>query len=70
MFFGVAFGTWVTSVGRDLAARESACCSSFTFTFEPADAGTVMRIEAPATYVEVLDALDRCARAAVTGAGR
>ncbi|WP_405177900.1 hypothetical protein OG225_27185 [Nocardia sp. NBC_01377] len=60
------------SVGRDLAARESTCCSffTFTFTFEDTPAGTVMRIEAPVAYVEVLDALTERARAAVAGAGR
>ncbi|WP_216916772.1 hypothetical protein [Nocardia noduli] len=57
-------------VGRDLAARESTCCSFFTFTFEDTPAGTVMRIEAPVAYVEVLDALTERARAALAGAGR
>ncbi|WP_431966074.1 hypothetical protein [Nocardia sp. bgisy134] len=57
-------------VGRDLAARESACCSFFTFTFQSTLAGTVMRIEAPTAYVEVLDALAARAQTAVAGAGR
>ncbi|MGN2642106.1 MULTISPECIES: hypothetical protein [Nocardia] len=57
-------------VGRDLAARESACCSFFTFTFAPAPAGTLMRIEVPALHVEVLDTLAARADAAVGRAGR
>lgn len=45
-------------LGRDLAARETGCCSFFTFTFEPADSGVVMmHIDVPAAHVEVLDAL-------------
>ncbi|UGT62535.1 hypothetical protein [Nocardia asteroides] len=58
-------------VGRDLAARESACCSFFTFSFTPGPAGTlVMGIEVPPAYLEVLDALAGRAQAAVIGAGR
>lgn len=41
----------------DLAARESGCCSFFTFTFEPATSGVVMAIEVPASQVAVLDAV-------------
>ncbi|WP_433712403.1 hypothetical protein ACQP2U_40305 [Nocardia sp. CA-084685] len=44
-------------VGRDLAARESGCCSFFAFTFDATDTGPVMRIEVPDTQVAVLDAL-------------
>jgi hypothetical protein len=44
--------------GRDLADRETACCSFFTFTFEPAGVGTVMHIDVPAAHAEVLDALE------------
>ncbi|WP_433565697.1 hypothetical protein ACQP1O_10920 [Nocardia sp. CA-151230] len=45
-------------LGRDLADRETGCCSFFTFTFEPADAGVVMHIDVPAAHVGVLDALE------------
>ncbi|MBU3065909.1 hypothetical protein KO481_30860 [Nocardia sp. NEAU-G5] len=46
-------------LGRDLAERETSCCSFFTFTFEPAGAGAVrMRIDVPAVHVDVLDALE------------
>ncbi|RYP85881.1 hypothetical protein EKO23_11260 [Nocardioides guangzhouensis] len=42
---------------RDLAARESACCSFFTFTVTPADGGVRMDVSVPAARVDVLDAL-------------
>lgn len=42
---------------RDLAARETGCCSFFTFTFKEVDSGVVMGVEVPSTQVEVLDAL-------------
>jgi hypothetical protein len=46
------------SRGRDLAERESSCCSFFTFQFEHVDTGVVMRISVPVAYVGVLDALE------------
>jgi hypothetical protein len=47
---------------RDLTARETACCSFFTFTFAPADGAVLVDVEVPAAHVEVLDALaDRAA---------
>jgi len=52
-------------IGRDLAARESACCSFFTFTFTPDLAGTVMRIEVPAQHVDALDTLAQRAETAI-----
>ncbi|MBH0780623.1 hypothetical protein IT779_30575 [Nocardia sp. NEAU-351] len=56
-------------VGRDLAARESACCSFFTFTFTPDPTGTVMAIEVPDRHVDVLDTLARRAETAVRARG-
>lgn len=47
---------------RDLAQRESQCCSFFTFEFDSADDDVVMRIEVPGVHVGVLDAFE--ARAA------
>ncbi len=44
-------------VTRDLAARESSCCSVFTFDFDSSEAGLVMGVGVPAAYAEVLDAL-------------
>jgi hypothetical protein len=53
---------------RDLTARETACCSFFTFTVtpHPATGGEelTLDIEVPAAYTGVLDSLARRARAA------
>jgi hypothetical protein len=54
---------------RDLAARETDCCSFFTFTVTPASPGrVVLDIEVPAGHVDVLDAL--AARASALAGGR
>ncbi|WP_405133003.1 hypothetical protein [Nocardia sp. NBC_01388] len=45
------------TIGRGLAARETQCCSFFTFTFEPVTGGSLMHIDVPLAHVEVLDAL-------------
>lgn len=42
---------------RDLSARETECCSFFSFTFEPRPSALVMGIEVPESQVAVLDAL-------------
>jgi hypothetical protein len=47
----------VEAAGRDLARRESECCSFFTFEFEAAGDDVVMHIGVPPEHVEVLDAL-------------
>lgn len=47
---------------RDLTARESACCTFFTFTFRPSDDALWLEVEVPPKYAEVLDALERQAR--------
>jgi len=44
-------------VARDLAARESSCCSFFAFDFDRTEAGLVMRVGVAAGYNEILDAL-------------
>ncbi|WP_110041560.1 hypothetical protein [Nocardia neocaledoniensis] len=44
------------AVARDLAARESSCCSFFTFDFPATDTGLLMEVGVPAAYIEVLDA--------------
>ena len=57
---------------RDLTARETECCSFFTFTVtpEPADDGAAVTldIEVPARYAEVLASLAQ--RASTVSAGR
>lgn len=47
------------ATARDLTARESSCCSFFTFDFEPGDAGLRLHVAVPDAHVEVLDALQR-----------
>lgn len=42
---------------RDLAARETSCCSFFAFDVHEADAGAVMSITVPPAYAAVLEAL-------------
>lgn len=57
---------------RDLAARETECCSFFDFTVTPetANAGemVILDVRVPARYAEVLSALSR--RADSIAAGR
>ena len=54
----------VEAHARDLARRESECCSFFTFQFESLGDDVVMHIGVPGQHVEVLDALE--ARATTT----
>ena len=50
------------TVARDLTARESSCCSFFSFTFVPDEGAARLDVQVPAAQVEVLDALaDRAA---------
>lgn len=42
---------------RDLAARETACCSFFTFTIEGTDQDLTLDISVPPDRQEILDAL-------------
>ena len=48
----------VEAAARDLARRESECCSFFTFEFETAGDDVVMHVGVPPQQVEVLDALE------------
>ena len=57
------------STARDLAQRETECCSFFRFEFEHADDGVVMHIGVPAEHADVLDALERRVSANHKGAG-
>jgi hypothetical protein len=54
----------VETTARDLARRESECCSFFTFEFESLADGVAMHIGVSPQHVEVLDALE--ARASAT----
>lgn len=49
---------------RDLAARETSCCSFFTFTFAEHPETVVMTITVPPEQTRVLDALVRIAAGA------
>ena len=49
---------------RDLVARETACCSFFTFTLNPCAEGVELITEVPAAQVAVLDAMQRRIEAA------
>ena len=53
----------VEAPARDLARRESECCSFFTFEFEAVGEDLVMRIGVPPEHVAVLDALEARATA-------
>ncbi|HYR15256.1 MAG TPA: hypothetical protein VEQ67_13695 [Mycobacterium sp.] len=48
----------VEAAARDLARRESDCCSFFTFEFESAGDNVPMHIGVPRERVEVLDAIE------------
>jgi hypothetical protein len=54
---------------RDLTARESACCSFFTFTVEPSAGDVTLGVEVPAPYADVLAALTARARDATARVG-
>jgi hypothetical protein len=45
------------ATARDLAERETSCCSFFRFDFHPAEDGLVMSVAVPIDHVDVLDAL-------------
>jgi hypothetical protein len=55
------------AAARELAARESSCCSFFAFDFTTTAEGPVMGVGVPVAYIEVLDAF--AARAAKAGVG-
>jgi hypothetical protein len=48
----------VEAPARDLARRESECCSFFTFDFEPAGNEVMMHIAVTPEHVAVLNALE------------
>jgi hypothetical protein len=47
----------VEAAARDLARRETECCSFFTFEFESTGDDVVMHIAVPPSQIEVLDAI-------------
>lgn len=54
---------------RDLVARESQCCSFFTFTFSRSAAGLVIDVVVPEDQVSVLDGIAARAVKARTSRG-
>ena len=48
----------VEASARDLARRESECCSFFTFDFGSAGDDIVLHIAVPSSQIEVLDAVE------------
>ncbi len=51
---------------RDLTARETACCSFFSFAISPVASGLRLEVRVPASHVEVLDGLAARAGAGMT----
>ncbi|MFI5621842.1 hypothetical protein ACIA03_00110 [Nocardioides sp. NPDC051685] len=47
---------------RDLTARETSCCSFFTFTVEGTDEDLTLDVSVPPAHQEILDALAERAR--------
>jgi hypothetical protein len=45
------------ATARDLTARETRCCSFFTFTFTPAENDVQLDVQVPTSQIDVLDAL-------------
>ncbi|GII05298.1 hypothetical protein [Planobispora takensis] len=50
-------GVQVEETARDLTARESGCCSFFTFTLTPGGERLALDVEVPAVHAKVLDGL-------------
>ncbi|MDQ2708589.1 MAG: hypothetical protein M3Z25_13540 [Actinomycetota bacterium] len=53
----VSFADTTEATVRDLAARESSCCSFFEFTVTSADDRVLFDVDVPAPRCEVLDGL-------------
>lgn len=53
----LAFSPEHVARAAELAARESGCCSFFTFTLTVADEGLALEVAVPPEHIEVLDAL-------------
>ncbi|WP_371476479.1 hypothetical protein [Kitasatospora sp. NBC_00315] len=69
----LAGGESVEERVRDLAARESGCCSFFTFTTVPApggNGGVLLAVEVDPAHGSALEALGVRAAAVAAGAGR
>jgi hypothetical protein len=57
-YLEIAIPADVEAAARDLARRESECCSFFTFHFDSAGESVIMRIEVSPDQIAVLDAIE------------
>ena len=55
---------------RDLVARETSCCSFFTFEVRPAALGMQLKVRVPESQTAVLDAMQQRVEAARMGGVR
>jgi hypothetical protein len=53
----LAFSPLIAAQAAELTARESGCCSFFTFTLTIADGGLALEVTVPEQQTAVLDAL-------------
>ena len=63
-------GDAVVSTVRDLAARETRCCSFFSFDIRASSLGTELEIRVPESQAAVLDAMQQRVEAARVGTVR
>ncbi|MDQ2709455.1 MAG: hypothetical protein M3Z25_18330 [Actinomycetota bacterium] len=63
-------GDQIVSAARDLIARETKCCSFFSFELRPSAAGTELEARVPESHTEVLDEMQQRAEAARVSGGR
>ncbi len=55
------------ATARDLTARESSCCSFFSFSFASDGERLAVEVQVPAAHVDVLDALADRVAAGIAG---
>ena len=63
-------GDQVVSTARELVARETVCCSFFSFDVRPSSAETELEVRVPNSQTAVLDAMQQRAEAARAGGAR
>jgi hypothetical protein len=63
-------GESVVSRLRDLVARETSCCSFFSFELHPSATGTVLEARVPESRTAVLDAMQERVEAVRLSGGR
>jgi hypothetical protein len=63
-------GDEVVATAEELVARESECCSFFSFEVRPSSGGTELEVRVPESQTAVLDAVAQRAEAARAGGVR